>query len=205
LLGLAWCGLKAQQWVDCIASAQQLSRTTKKVPLQCEAGLLEAYANMVQKKYADAVTILVSAQEKLAAYPGPSETEKSAHGDAYQKNRQEYGGVAEKARDLAITVQTSNVLSQIDSLHTPQVNYKNKIDDHLRYIDEFTRSTFFSQDVQKVKEDIEYALAKAQKMAGARDVEKVHEKTIEKGQEIDEEMQKLQQELQQLENKDGGQ
>jgi hypothetical protein len=196
-----WTALKAQQWVDCIASAQELGKNTKKIPLQCEASLLEAYCMMMQKKYIEAVNILQAAYTKISAYTGPSETEKSERQGTYQNSRNDYEALANEAKQLAMTTQTSAIISSIDSLHTPQMKTQNKITDDLRYFDEFVRSSFFARDAGTVRDDIEYALAKSQKMAGMRATEKAVEKETEKAQEIDEEMKKIEQELNQIQNK----
>ncbi|MBD3391458.1 MAG: tetratricopeptide repeat protein [Chitinivibrionales bacterium] len=198
LLGLAWTALKAQQWVDCMSAAKDLEQTTDKVPLQCEAQLLQAYCLMMQKQYDQAVAVLNPAFERISRYVAPTEAEKATRAEKYRAHRDDYHGVAANAKQLALTTQTSLVVKQIDSLHTPQQNLRGQIHKDLLYFDEHSRRVFFSKDALTVRDDIEYALAKAQKMAGTKEAAKAVEKEVEKVEELDEEMEKLQKELEEL-------
>ncbi len=200
LLGLAWTALKAQQWVDCINAAQELKNRSDNLVLQAEGSLLEAYCAMVQKNYAEAVAILEPAAQKIESASAPSESELAEAKDEYSRNRQNYREIAQRSRDLALTKQTSAVLSSVDSLHGEQRQTKEQIEEFIHLNDQFARREFFARNIPQVREDIEYALAKAQKLAGSRDLEKYQEKAVEKTEELDEEMEKLKEQLEQLEN-----
>jgi len=202
LLGLMWTALKAQQWVDCISASQELAKSSKNVPLQCEAALLHAYCLMMQKKYVDAIAILQPAFDKIKAFTAPTEGEKAARLQAYQTHRTDYDGIAHEAKQLALTTQTSHIIARIDSLRTPQVSMNQKIVDDLKYFDEFARRSFFAREAGTVRDDIEYALAKSQKMAGVKAAEKAVQKEAEKAQELDEEMKRIQRELEQMQQKE---
>jgi len=202
LLGIAWTALKAQQWVDCYTAAQELGKLSSKVPLQCEAALLEAYCDMMQKKYLDAVNTLQPAFEKVSAFVAPAEAQRAAREQKYAANRAGYDEIAGNAKQFALTTQTSMIVQQIDSLHTPQMNTEKKIHEDLVFFDDYVRRVFFAREVGIVRDDIEYALAKAQKMAGTRAVQKAVAKEVEKAGAIEDEMQKLQQELEQLEKEE---
>jgi tetratricopeptide (TPR) repeat protein len=199
LIGIAWTALRASQWVDCIAASDQIIAATKKSALQCEAMLLKGYCAMIDKKYQDAVAILTPAAEKLTKEAGPSENDKNAKTLEFDNNRGVYYEISAKMNNLALTSQSSFTLTQIDSLHMPQMEYEKKLRDYYIYGDEFMRGSFFARNADNVRNDVEYALAKAEKMAGMKGAIKATEQAKEKVEKIDEEMQKLQDELKKLE------
>lgn len=199
LLGLAWTALNAQQWADCINAAKDLQNVSDKVVLQSEAALLEAYGYMMQKNYSEAVKTLESAYNNISKLTPPSEDELQREKQEYGVVRDNYHNVAAKAKELALTQQSSIVVNKIDSIAVHQKDLEEDIHEFLRFNDEFARRSFFARNIQTVSDDIEYALAKAQKLAGTRDVQKVKEKVSEEQEELDEEMQKLQEQLQELE------
>jgi hypothetical protein len=145
------------------------------------------------------VNVLEPALSNLDTFSPPSEEEHQRKMQQYNGVRDEYHGVATKAKELALTQQSSIVVNKIDSLATHQKEYKEDIGEFLTYNDEFARRSFFARNIQTVQEDIEYALATAQKMSGMRDVRKVKEKATKEQEELDEEMRKLQEQLEQLE------
>jgi tetratricopeptide (TPR) repeat protein len=198
LLGLAWTALKAQQWVDCVDASRELQNRTDNIVLQSEGALLEGYCAMVRKNYDEAVSILDPAAQKVNSASGPSESELATAKDKYQMNRQDYQNIARRSKELALTRQTSAVVSSIDSLRGLQTNVKDMIDEYQVFSDDFSRRSFFARNIPQVREDIEYALATAQKLAGTSDVQKVQKKTVEETEEIDEEMQRLKEQLEQL-------
>ncbi|MBN1983442.1 MAG: hypothetical protein JW795_18035 [Chitinivibrionales bacterium] len=201
LLGLAWTALRANQWNDCIAAAKELQSISTKTVNQCEAALLEGYCYMVDKKYTEAVNVLGPANDKIVAYKAPSDEEKAEAKTGYDDNRGNYYDLASKVNELALTSQSSFVIQQIDSLKGPQVDYQGKLKDYYKFNDDFARRSFFSKNASQVKEDLDYALANAQKMLGQKSTEKIIDKTKKKSQEIDSEMQKIQDELKKLQKK----
>ena len=200
LIGLAWTALRASQWVDCISACDQLLAISKKVALQCEVMLLKAYCMMVDKKYPEAVAILSPAAEKINKAIAPPESEKNAKAIEYDNNRGVYYEIASNMNNLALTSQSSFTVQQIDSLHAPQMNFEKKLRDFYVFSDEFGRSSFFARNIEKVRDDIEYALAKAEKMAGMRQFKKVTDEAIGDVKKIEEEERKLLEELKKLED-----
>lgn len=199
LIGLAWTALRASQWADCISACDQLLTVSKKSALRCEAMLLKAYCAGVDKKYAEAVAILRPASEEINKALGPSESKKNAKALEYDNNRGVYYEIASNMNNLALTSQSSFTIQQIDSLHVPQMDYEKKLNDHYVFVDEFGRSSFFARNIEKVRDDIEYALAKFEKMIGTRKVEKVIGKDIEEIERLKKEEEELMKELEKLE------
>ena len=106
--------------------------------------------------------------------------------------------MGKRANELALTTQASYVIQQIDSLHTPQSLTESKIGSYQRFSDENKREGLFARNVDQVKSDIEYALAKVSKLSGQKASDKTIEKAVQKQGQIDEEMKKLEDELKQL-------
>lgn len=202
LIGIAWTALRASQWADCISACDQLMAASKKPALQCEVMLLKAYCMMVDKKYPEAVAILTPASEKINKAISPPESDKNAKAIEYDNNRGVYYEISSNMNNLALTSQSSFTIQQIDSLHAPQMNFEKKLSDYYVYCDEFGRASFFARNIEKVRDDIEYALAKAEKMAGMKRVIKETIKAKEEVDKIEEEEQKLLEELKKLEDEE---
>ena len=171
--------------------------------MKAEGALLEAYTYMMDKNWPAAVNALKPAATMLATMAPPSESEKNSASLNYDNDRGGYYDIAQKANDLALSSQSSFVVSQIDSLHTHQIENANKLADYYRFNDEFARRSFFARGIDKVKEDVEYALAKAEKTLGIKGAAKDLQKASEAAEEVDDELKKLQEELKALEQ--GGQ
>lgn len=202
LLGLAWTALGASQWADVLSYSRELSVSSNKVPIQCEGALLEAYALMMQKQYVEAVDILQPAYDKINSAAGPSDADRMQKTDIYKTDRQTYQEIGAKTNNLALTSQSSFVISQIDSLQEPQQDNLKKLKDYYLFTDEFIRRAFFARNIQTVRDDIEYALAKSQKMAGQKGIQRMIEKAGEEAEKIDDEMKKLEEELRQLDQQE---
>lgn len=199
LIGLAWTALRASQWADCVSACDKLLTVSKNMALRCEAMLLKAYCLGVDKKYVEAVAILTPAYEQINKAMGPSESEKNANALEYDNSRGVYYEIASNMNNLALTSQSSFTIQVIDSLHAPQMQFEKKLRDHYIYNDEFGRSSFFARNIEKVRDDVEYALAKFEKMAGARQIDKVIDKDRKKYEELDKEEKRLMEELEKLE------
>jgi tetratricopeptide (TPR) repeat protein len=195
LVGLGWTALKARQWPDCISAGQELMNIAPSVVLKSEGALLQAYANMMQKNYAAAASLLENASNDLEQFTGPDEAGFSSKQQGYDSDRSSYTQIARSAFDLGTARQSGFVLKQIDSLHTHQKDYKGKLDEFLKFSDNFKRTSMFSKNVESVKEDIDYALAKAQKLAGSKQQVKENQKTITEQKKIDDELKILQEQL----------
>ena len=100
--------------------------------------------------------------------------------------------------ELAYTGQSSYIIKQIDSLHAPQVDYEKQIKNYYKYNDEFNRLSFFSKNYENLRNDIEYALAKSEKMSGMSRVMEIHKKAGEEIEKIDDEIEKYEEELKEL-------
>jgi hypothetical protein len=190
-LGLAWTGLKARQWADCEGAATELAATTNNPLLKSEGLLLKAYSQMMQKNYPAAVTYLTEASSTIANYTVPSESELASKKTEYQQVRSEYTQLARSAYDLGGARQSVLVIKQIDSLHIHQKNFSQKIQEYLKYQDGYDKASFFARNIEAVKEDVEYALAKAEKLAGSKSTVKEAEKV----KEIDDELEQLKKKL----------
>lgn len=201
LLGLGWTALKARQWADCKTAGQELTATTDNVVMKAEGALLQAYAFMMEKNYNAAATLLASASSDLDTYQPPAQAELLSRQDENNALRGKYTEVARKAYDLGTSRQSELVVKQIDSLHAHQKDYKTKIDDFLKYVDNFERGTFFSRNFESIKEDVDYALAKAQKLGGQVKESQALQQFDKKDKKIDNELEELKKQLEAEEQK----
>jgi hypothetical protein len=201
LQGLAWTALKARQWNDCKAAAQQIQSLSGSTVTKAEGALLEAYVYMVEKNYNAAVTLLEGASQTLAAFQLPSQAELMSKDENNQVVRSKYTDVARKAYDLGTSRQSELVMKQIDSLHSHQKDLKTKIDEYLDFVDIFERGTFFSRNFESIKEDVDYALARAEKLGGQVMEKKKIEGIKSEESKINEEIEKMKNELNKVEEK----
>lgn len=198
-IGLAWSAFKASQWTDCLLACDVLINSSKKIPLRCEAMLLKGYAALVTKKFDMAVTALTAAHKMIITATSPSESVKSAKRAEYDEHRASYYTIASQMNDYGYSGQSSFIMKGIDSLHVAQLAMEKKVRSFAKYEDEFTRDIFFARPVDRLREDLEYLLAKAEKMAGEGQSIKIKDSAGEQIEKIDDEMQKLQEELEKLE------
>jgi len=201
LLGLAWTGLKARQWNDCISAGSELASIGSSAVLKAEGSLLQAYAYMMQKNYPNSVSLLESASKALDEFQPPSEAELSQKAQEHDQVRERYTDLARKAYDLGTSRQSDKIVKQVDSMHVHQKDYKAQIDEFIKYSDQFARASFFSRNLEAVKEDVEYALAKAQKLAGQVKQQSTVKEFQEEEQKIEDELERLKK---QLEEEGGG-
>ncbi len=201
-LGLAWSALKAGQHEDCIKACDEIVRLSKKDVLHCEAMLLKGYTLMVIKQFTNASSVLRTASDLISKTNSPSQNDLTTETNDYRDNRKAYDEIALSMNDLGFAGQSSFIIGQIDSLHTHQIDYEKKIRTHHRFVDEFSRTSFFSKSIDKLSNDIEYALAKAEKMSGEEEKYKVKDSAGKEINKIDDEMKKLQDQLKELENND---
>ncbi len=198
-IGLAWSAFKASQWPDCLLACETLIKSSKKIPLLCEAMLLKGYVALVTMKFDIAVAALSSANELIKETSQPSEIEKSAKVVEYDEDRATYYEIASRMNDYGYSGQSSYILREIDSLHVSQITAETKVRSFARFKDEFARNTFFARPVMKLREDLEYLLAKAEKMANEGKEIKIKDNAGEQIEKIDDEMKKLKEELEKLE------
>jgi hypothetical protein len=195
LVGLGWTALKARQWPDCMSAGQELMNTAPSVVLKSEGALLQAYANMMQKNYAAAASLLEGASKDLEQFTGMDEAGFTSKQQEYESDRSTYTQIARSAYDLGTARQSGFVLKQMDSLHTHQKDFKGKLDEFLKFSDNYKRASMFAKNVESVKEDVEYALAKAQKLAGQTKANKETQKVSDEQKKIDDDIKKLQDQL----------
>jgi hypothetical protein len=198
-LGLCWTALRARQWADCITYGQTLQKISSKPMLQCEGALIEAYAQLMQKNYSQALTVLAAASAKATALKAPSVDTLEAEQVKYRVNRKAYEVLAFDVNRISLELPSSAVLHQIDSLHKTQGEDKTKLDKYQTFANEFSRSSFFSRNSDNVKNDIEYALAIVQKISQQSNKAEAEQKMDQKQKELDSQIQKLKQQMNNLE------
>jgi tetratricopeptide (TPR) repeat protein len=198
LLGQGWTALKARQWNDCISTGSLLIKTTEKDILQCEGMLIKAYGYLLQKNYPQSLSVLQDAQKKIIPLTQMSDDTLNYARMQYESNRMSFNFLAERVENISKAGQTSAIAATTDSLHLEQQNYVKQFNEYYTFSDEFKRTSFFTRSVDKVREDIEYALATVQKLVGDIDVKKVQEKAMEEEQKIEAEIEKMKKEMEQL-------
>lgn len=200
LLGQAWTSLKARQFMDCVSAGQLLTNTTSKDIIKCEGMLVQAYGYMLQKDYVPALQLLRSASAKIKSISPPKEDTLNYLKTQYESNRIAYNFLADKVEGLSMVGQNAAQLSSADSMHNEQQSFVKKFTEFLKFNEEFGRSTFFSRNIDKVREDIDYGLATIEKIAGKTDMQKEQQKLNTQQQQIDSEIEKLKKEMNQLQN-----
>ena len=191
LLGQAWVALKAANWNDCVAAANALNTATKDDILKSEADLLLAYKSVIDKQYAAAVTRLEGAQKRLNEYKAPTQSDLKAAEAKYFDDRAKYSETAQKAHELAMTNQSSYVLSEIEALSGSQKRGEAEVRSFGKFRDNHEETLFFGRGRDRVLDDVSYALAKARELMGTTSASK----SLEKIQSADEEMRRLQEQL----------
>ncbi len=199
LLGMCWTALRARQWGDCISYGQALQKTTVKPELQCEGALIEAYAHLMQKNYSQALTVLTAAIAKAKDLKAPPADTMEAEQVKYRVNRKAYEVLAFDVNKISLELPSSTVLHQVDSLHKGQIEDKTKLDKFQVFANEFYRSSFFSRNIDNVKNDIEYAYAIVQKISQQSNKAETEQKMQQKQKDLDEQIQKLKQQMNNLE------
>jgi len=199
LLGLAWTALKARQWSDCISVGKTLQNTTQHPVLRAEGLLLQSYGYMLQKDYARSLELLKSANaicEKLAP---PAEDSLNMRNLQNDNNRLSYGQLADRVEGYSQIGQTSHLTSVLDSLKNKSTEFVKGFHEFQRYKHEFQRGSFFSRTIDQVKEDVEYAMAKVQKIMGV-DAAVGGKKAAEQSKELDAEIERLKKEMEKIED-----
>jgi len=110
-----------------------------------------------------------------------------------------YEQVAQKAEDLSLIEESSGILQQADSLHLRQTDMLRTLKAHQKYVDEFGRLMLFSRSIDKVREDVDYAMAVLEKITKRASTIRVQEKLQEKRKDIDAEIQKIEKEMEKIE------
>jgi len=201
LLGQGWTALKARQWTDCIATGSLLTKTTNKPILKCEGMLIRAYGHLLQKDYNQSLAVLTDAYEMIKPLTQMSDDTLNYAKMQYESDRMSFNYLAEKVENISKAGQTSAINAQTDSLHVEQEKYVKTFNEYYQFSDEFKRAAFFTRTADQVREDIEYALARVQKIVGQSGIQKKAEEAAEEQKKLDEQIEKLKQEMEQIQNK----
>jgi tetratricopeptide (TPR) repeat protein len=193
LLGLGWAAAKARNWVDCAEASDQLIKVANKEILRCEAMLLKSFTDIMKKDYAAAGSILREAEENIGKLHSPSEDSLAQLEKVYTKDRSKYDSISVTAQELALSRRSALVQAMVDSLHSPQTRTKEKIDEFLRAVDDFARTSILFKTLKETKSGIEYASVTAKRLQAYKKVEK----NIKETQEIGQEIEKLKEEMRQ--------
>lgn len=200
LLGQGWTALKARQWNDCILTGQLLTKSTKKPVLQCEGMLIESYGHLLQKNYGQALSTLKKAQELVRTTSEPQKDSLDMAKMQYESNRVSHNYLADQVDNFAKVSQLNSRANQQDSMRVEHENYIKKFKEHYHYVEDFGRTSFFSRNLSAIAEDIDYALATVEKIAGHSDVIKEQQKMEDRQLQIDQEIEQLKKEMEKLQN-----
>ncbi|MCL2689694.1 MAG: tetratricopeptide repeat protein [Chitinispirillia bacterium] len=196
LLGLGWTALKARQWNDCIAVGQQLARITNKPVLRAEGMLIQAYGHLLQKDYPRALDLLRTAYELSKTLESPSEDSLSARNLSNDNKRLEYSQLSDRVEEFSQMGQTAHIAGLLDSLRIQSLNSIREFHDHHRYQAEFQRNGFFARNIEQVRDDLEYAVATVEKVAGITGPGRGQQQRLqEQSRELEAEIERLRQEM----------
>lgn len=199
LLGLGWCALQARQWQDCIAAGESLVRESPRAVNRCEGRLLQAYAHIMRKEWGPAVNLLEDAMTVLDTLQPPKQATLTERTDEYRNDRAGYEAIGSEMVELGTAPDNARTAEAMSGLRSRQQLVRGKLDNYLSFKDEFDRGSFFSRTLEDLREDVQYALARAEQVTASRGVQRVHEEIKEETADIDAEIERLQQELDQLE------
>ena len=116
----------------------------------------------------------------------------------YQSVRDEYDQLAHKFSHLALVKRSGYAQSQIDSLMERGSGLKLTISNHLLAADALNRNMLFCRNIETIRQDILYALAKAQKIGGFKGALETNKKAETKTKAIDQEIDKLKDKIKEL-------
>jgi tetratricopeptide (TPR) repeat protein len=199
LLGLGWCAAKAQQWNDCISTGTMLAKATSKPVLKYEASLIKAYGFLMNKNYPGVRGELGPVVEHIGDIKAPSQDSLRIEQAENTARQSAYSVLAKDAEDLSLMQESSIAVKKIDSLHIFQQKAFTELNGFKKHEDEFGRLSFFSRDINKLREDIEYMLAVAENLDGMAGKTKVMEKLKEKTEGINQEIEKINEEMEKIE------
>jgi len=196
LLGLGWAAIKARQWVDCVLSGQNLASSDADPMLQAEGLLIAGYGFIQQKQYEKAGEVLGSAQKKLEGYKPLTADSLANREQVNEDNRKLYDSVGVTFSRMAGRSGTVSLAGELENLHTPQLDLKDKIDGHLRFVDRYNHAKIFGKNLATLTGDIEYAkLSVDNKLLGVSKSTKTVNRDKEKMQQLDQEILKAKEEL----------
>ena len=198
MLGLAWTALRARQWSDCVTTGDALESSASQEPLKCDGMLIAGYAEIMQKNYDKAYSILKDANDRAQKLKPPKPDTLEAERGKYRTTRKDYADLSKSIDKISEELHSSLVLQKIDSMHKDQIGEKKGLDDYYKFVDEFGRTKFFARNNDQIKSDIEYALAISQKISHQTSKGANQDQAKEKSNEIDQEIDKLKKEMDKL-------
>ena len=153
--------------------------------LQAEGLLLKGYGQTMTNDHARAARTLSEAASKIESAAMPSRDSIDMEQSAFQRNREQYDSLAQSAGMLAATPRSEYAAAQIDSLGGRLEELRKSLQQHYLFRDELGRTKLFSTGLDKLREDIEYALARANKMAASQGLLDAQKKVQQTQQELD--------------------
>ncbi|MBD3242155.1 MAG: hypothetical protein GF331_16305 [Chitinivibrionales bacterium] len=199
LLGLGWCALKARQWQDCIEAGKALVRESPRAVNRCEGRLLQAYAHIMRKEWGLAATLLEDATAVLDTLQPPKQETLTQRTTEYRTDRTGYEAIGAEMIELGAAPNTARTAEAMGDLRSRQQTVRSKLDDYMTFKDAFERTAFFARTLDDLREDVQYALARAEQVTASRGVQRVHQEIKEETADIDAEIERLQQQLEELE------
>ncbi|MDD5674207.1 MAG: tetratricopeptide repeat protein [Chitinivibrionales bacterium] len=199
LLGLGWSAIREKQWDDCIKYGQQIASAAADMLPQAEGGLIEAYGRMLQKDYAKASDILDQAKHKLDLYEAMQDSLAGMRA-AYQGNRASYDSLGAKFVEFARKgeLKASDTTREVERLHAPQIQIKEKLDEYSRFMDHYQRLNLFGKNLASLKEDVDYARATLAKVHQQTNLNKTAQEGKNKEQELQNQIDKAKEKLEKL-------
>lgn len=197
LLGLAWTALRAKQWADCRQAGEELVSITTSPVVREEANLVMAYAQIAQKRHNAALPILENAAARLDSIAAAADSEPAQREAQYEGDRRNYDAFAYEIVRGSLQPDEARP-AELDSMHLIQKDYQRRLNDYYEYQYLLHRKTFFARSFDKVREDVNYALAVTQRMVETRGARELRQGVIEKQEDINQEIRKLQDELENL-------
>lgn len=164
LLGLGWSAIKSKQWEDCIIAGEKLYPYTNKTTVKCEALMIQAYGYVMKKQYGTAEMHLLEALNKIHNYFPVTQKKLDSLDLVYNINRNDYEFLSLRVVTVAKGADIDSKWKLVETLHQNQKNLKQNIDNLVGTFDVQNRIRFFESSVEKLKEDLEYALITVQRI-----------------------------------------
>ncbi|MBD3314525.1 MAG: tetratricopeptide repeat protein [Chitinivibrionales bacterium] len=195
LLGTAWSWIKVNRPELCLKEIARLIAAHSESPHIAEAYLLRGYALMLQPEHKAAIEALEKSLE-LAKRDLADEEDLKAEKREYEQFERIFAPTAQQIKKNALRKPTDKLLAERPELKREYERFaqKNRALFDFKVLVE-DNEKFFRRKEQ-ILLDAEYALAKATKMVGSAQEEKLIDRERKKQQELDEKIRKLEQELQ---------
>ena len=200
LLGMAWAWIKVNQPSVCIQVIDRLLAVHSESPLVPEAYLLKGYGLMLQKNYSEAIAALERCLELMkGTYVTDEDLQVKEKG--FKQYEQGFEPMATKIRKNAQRKPTDKTVEERGGLKVEFDKFAKESKEFFNYqlLAKSHKRFFMRKD--EVKEDAEYALAKASKIWNSKGQNDVLENGKKQEQNINQEIDKLKQQLEQEKKK----